>query len=483
MHLYQKTAAELSRLLQQKACSAEEILLDVQARIRETEDAVGAILTYNHLALAQARTIDTARARGEQLHPLAGIPLAVKDNIVTKDLQTTCGSMMLDYYIPPYDATVAARVKDAGMLLIAKTNMDEFGMGSTTETSYRKVTHNPWDLTRTPGGSSGGSAAAVMSGEAPLALGTDTGGSIRQPAAFCGAVGLKPTYGSVSRYGLIAYASSFDQIGPLARTVEDAALLLDLIWGHDSKDATSVNRQYPALDFSHCDVKGCRIGIPQEYFGDAAAPEVKQAVQQALQQLEQQGAILQEIHLPYTQYALQAYYILASAEASSNLARYDGVRYGYCPMEYETLTELYQRSRSEGFGDEVKRRIMLGTFVLRADEYDAYYHRAKLVQRKIRQEFDTAFQTCDVLVTPTTPTAAFPLGMAQDPVQLYQQDLCTVPVNLAGLPAISVPCGKTSEGLPIGMQLIGNAFSEPLLLRTAYVWEQLCQDFGKVVAS
>lgn len=480
MRLYEKTAAELSHMLQQRECSAVELLTEVQSRIRQAEDTVGAYITLNERSMECAKAVDAARHRGETLHPLAGIPIAVKDNISTKGLRTTCASRMLEHYVPPFDASVMQKIHAAGMVLMGKTNMDEFAMGSSTETSCLQQTRNPHHPDYVPGGSSGGSAAALACGEAILALGSDTGGSIRQPAAFCGVVGLKPTYGSVSRYGLIAYASSFDQIGPMGRSVRDAAMLLSLICGHDPMDATSARRKYP--DFAaelNADVQGLRIGIPKEYFGDGVEDAVKEAAMKALGVLEARGAVLKEISLPSTTYAISTYYILASAEASSNLARYDGVKFGYRTPVYDSLAEMYEKTRSEGFGDEVKRRIMLGSYVLSAGFQDAYYQKARRVQGMIAREFDGAFRECDVIAVPTAPTPAFRIGEHRnDPVRMYSSDICTVTANIAGLPAISIPCGKTGVGLPIGLQLIGDRFDEQRLLNTAYAYEESVGGFG-----
>jgi aspartyl-tRNA(Asn)/glutamyl-tRNA(Gln) amidotransferase subunit A len=389
---------------------------------------------------------------------------------------------MLDNYVPPFDAFVMQKVNAAGMVVTGKTNMDEFAMGSSTETSYMHLTHNPWNTECVPGGSSGGSAAAIASGEAILTLGSDTGGSIRQPAAFCGAVGLKPTYGSVSRYGLVAFASSLDQIGPIGKSVTDVAMLQSLICGHDAMDATSVSREYP--DYAallNQDISGMRIGIPKEYFGAGVEEEVKSSVMAAVKELEAKGAVLKEISLPSTDYAINTYYILASAEASSNLARFDGVKYGYRAAEYDGLTDMYERTRSEGFGDEVKRRIMLGTFVLSSGFYDAYYKKAKLVQRMISAEFAEAFKECDIIATPTVPSPAFRIGEnTDDPIKMYSNDICTVTVNIAGLPAISIPCGMSGAGLPMGLQLIGSPFAEQQLLNAAYAYEQSVGGFSVI---
>ncbi len=479
MDLNRKTASELSLMLQQKQCSAVELLTETQQQLQKTEHAIGAYITICDSPLQQAIEIDAARARGEALHPLAGIPLAVKDNISTRGIRTTCGSRMLEHYIPPFDATVIKRLRAAGTVMIGKTNMDEFGMGSSTETSYFHLTRNPHHPNYVPGGSSGGSAAAVAIGEAVLALGSDTGGSIRQPAAFCGVVGLKPTYGRVSRYGLVAYASSFDQIGPITRSVRDAALLLQCIAGYDPRDPTTAKTAVP--DYSAqltAGVHGLRIGVPDEFFGDQADEQGKHDVMTAIRLLEQQGAVLKRISLSSAKYALSAYYILASAEASSNLARFDGVRYGHCAESYTDLADMYAQSRTEGFGVEVKRRILFGTFVLSAGYYESYYRKAQAVQSMLRQEFETIFEECDLIALPTAPAPAFPFGKQEgDPTKLYQADLNTVPANLAGLPAISIPCGRTTNNLPIGLQLIGRPFDEQCILNTAYAYELLTGGF------
>lgn len=482
MSLYAKSAYELSKMLRAGECSSVEITKSVFERIDEVEGKVDAYLTLDREnAIHAAEAADKAIAAGEAVSPLCGIPVGIKDNISTKGLRTTCASKMLENYVPPFDATVMDKVNGAGMVVTGKLNMDEFAMGSSTETSYFKKTKNPHDLTRVPGGSSGGSAAAVAAGEAIVALGSDTGGSIRQPSSFCGVVGLKPTYGSVSRYGLVAFASSLDQIGPLGRSVEDVAMLYSLICGHDDMDATSKFREYP--DFAanlSADVKGLKIGIPAEYYGDGIDSAVKTAVMSAVSELEKAGATVKQISLPSTDYALSAYYILSSAEASSNLARFDGVKYGFRAAEYDGLVDMYERTRSEGFGDEVKRRIMLGTFVLSSGYYDAYYKKAKLFQKKLAGEFSTAFNDVDVIITPTVPTPAVKIGEnIGDPLKMYAMDICTVTINIAGLPALSIPCGK-ENGLPIGMQLIGNKFTEQKLLNTAFAYEKLAGGFGEI---
>lgn len=480
MRLYEKTASELSEMLKNKECSAVELCNDVLARINETENKIGAYVTVaEESAKENAKKIDKAMAAGDKLHPLAGIPIGIKDNISTKGIRTTCSSKMLENYIPPFDATVINKINNAGMTVIGKMNMDEFAMGSSTETSYMHLTRNPYNTECVPGGSSGGSAAAVAAGEAILTLGSDTGGSIRQPAALCGVVGMKPTYGSVSRYGLVAFASSLDQIGPLGKSVKDVAMLQSLICGHDRYDATSKNIEYP--DYAAAlkeNAKSLKIGIPKEYFGEGIDSQVKESVMKAVKEFELQGAVIKEISLPSTEYAINTYYIIASAEASSNLARFDGVKYGYRTAEYDGLVDMYEKTRSEGFGDEVKRRIMLGTFVLSSGYFDAYYKKAKRVQNQISQEFTDAFKDCDIIATPTVPASAFKIGEnIGDPIKMYYNDVCTVTVNIAGLPAISLPCGKDSAGMPMGLQLIGDKFSEQTLLNTAYTYEKICGGF------
>lgn len=484
MKLYEKTASELSEMLRSKECSAVEIFDDVYKRINDVESRVGAFTTVSdyEAGKTKAQEVDNAIAEGKELSSLAGIPIGVKDNISTKGLRTTCSSRMLENYVPPFDATVSEKIKNADMVIMGKMNMDEFAMGSSTETSYMHLTHNPHDLTRVPGGSSGGSAAAIASGEAIVTVGSDTGGSIRQPAALCGAVGLKPTYGSVSRYGLVAFASSLDQIGPLGKSVKDVAMLQDVICGYDKMDATSKNIEYPSLaENLEMNVKGLKIGVPEEYFGEGIDENIKQSVYDGIKLLESNGATVSSISLPSTQYAINTYYIIASAEASSNLARFDGVKYGYRTEHYDNLIDMYEKTRSEGFGDEVKRRIMLGTFVLSSGFYDAYYKKAKIVQKKISAEFDEAFKNCDIIATPTIPSTAFKIGEnIGDPLKMYYSDVCTVPVNIAGLPAISVPCGKDEKNLPIGMQFIAGKFCEQVLLNSAYSFEQLSGGFNSL---
>lgn len=481
MELYERSASELSQMLKNKEISSVELTKAVFGRINEVESKVDAYVTVDEEnALKTAAEIDAKRAEGEELSDLAGIPIGIKDNISTKGLKTTCSSKMLGNYVPPFNASVMNKINDAGMVVTGKLNMDEFAMGSSTENSYFKPTCNPHDLTRIPGGSSGGSAAAVAAGEAVVTLGSDTGGSIRQPASYCGVVGLKPTYGAVSRFGLIAFASSLDQIGPLGKSVKDVAMVQSLINGHDKMDATSVCREYTDLAANlDSKVSGLKIGLPKEYFGEGIDSEVKAKILAAVKELEANGAVIKEISLPSTDYALSSYYIISSAEASSNLARFDGVRYGFRAEEYDGLVDMYEKTRSEGFGDEVKRRIMLGTFVLSSGFYDAYYKKAKLLQRRISAEFSSAFADVDVIAAPTVPSTAFKIGEnINDPLKMYATDICTVTANIAGLPAISVPCGMDNKNLPIGLQLIGDKFTEQKLLNSAYAYEQLRGGFA-----
>jgi aspartyl-tRNA(Asn)/glutamyl-tRNA(Gln) amidotransferase subunit A len=425
-------------------------------------------------ALVVAEEVDAKVKAGKRIHPLSGIPLALKDLLCMRGTETTCASKILENFIAPYDATVVEKLHAVDSVIIGKTNMDEFAMGSSTENSAFGATRNPWDPTRAPGGSSGGSAAAVAAGEAIIALGSDTGGSIRQPAAFCGVVGLKPTYGRVSRYGLVAFASSLDQIGPLTRDVRDATLVMNVIAGHDPRDSTSADTESP--DFTKSllnDVSGLRIGVPREYFQEGLDSEVADSIGTAIDLLEHLGAKRVEISLPHYSYGLAAYYIVAPAEASSNLARYDGVKYGYRSPDHESMLEMYYRTKSEGFGPEVKRRIMLGTFALSSGYYDAYYLKAQKVRTLIKNDFEDAFEKCDVVLSPTTPSPPFKLGeKIDDPIQMYLSDVFTLSVNLTGLPGIALPCGFSSEGLPIGLQIIGKPFDEQTLFRTAYTFEQ-----------
>jgi len=475
--LFRLTIHELHGLLTRKEIRAAEIVRSVFDRIDAVEDNVRAYITLTRdLALKQAQEAEE-EILGGSAGPLTGIPLAIKDVLCTAGTATSCGSKILATFVPPYDATVITRIKAEHGVFVGKTNMDEFAMGSSTETSFFGPVLNPWDPARVPGGSSGGSAAAVAADECIASLGTDTGGSIRQPAAYCGVVGLKPTYGRVSRFGLIAYASSLDQIGPVTKDVEDAAILMNCISGYDGRDSTSVNRDVP--DYTKAltgDVKGLTLGIPGEYFIDGLDHDVASAVRTAIRELERQGATVREISLPHTQYAVAAYYLIAPAEASSNLARYDGVTYGYRSSTADNLQHMYERSRSEGFGPEVKRRIMLGTYALSAGYYDAYYKKASQVRTLIRRDFEEAFKQCDLIVTPTVPAPAFKLGeMMNDPLSMYLLDIFTVPANLAGLPGISVPCGFDQNGLPIGLQILGNFFEEKKVLGCAYCFEQTTQ--------
>jgi aspartyl-tRNA(Asn)/glutamyl-tRNA(Gln) amidotransferase subunit A len=484
LSLNQKTAHELADLLAKKEIKAVEIAQAVFDRIGQVEPQVHAYITLNReAAFAEAERVDAAIAKGEKLPPLAGIPIAIKDNMSTAGLRTTCASKILENYIPPYDAQVVEAMKRAGMPILGKTNLDEFAMGSSTENSGLFITRNPWDLEAVPGGSSGGSAAAVAADEAVLALGSDTGGSIRLPAGYCGVVGLKPTYGRVSRYGLVAYASSLDQIGPLTKDVTDCALLLQAIAGHDSRDSTSVDRPVPDyLAELKQGVKGLKIGLAKEYLAEGISEPVRRAVQDAVKVFTGLGASVHEVSLPYTEYALAAYYIIAPAEASSNLARYDGVRYGHRTAQpVSDSVALFMKTRAEGFGAEVKRRIMVGTYALSSGYYDAYYKKAQQVRTLIREDFSRAFGECDLILTPTAPSTAFKIGAkTQDPLQMYLEDICTITCNLAGIPGISIP-GGFDQGKPIGIQLLGPAFKEEVLLQAAYGFEQVTE-FHKVKA-
>ncbi|MBI5848485.1 MAG: Asp-tRNA(Asn)/Glu-tRNA(Gln) amidotransferase subunit GatA [Nitrospirae bacterium] len=473
MELYSKGIAELSEMLKKHETSAKEIAVAVFDRIEQVEDRIRAYLTLTkNEALNRAENIDREIAAGNN-KTLSGIPIAIKDNMCTKGIATTCSSKILQNFIPPYESTATTKLLDQGYVLTGKTNLDEFAMGSSTENSGFHTTSNPWDTERIPGGSSGGSAAAVAADECIAALGSDTGGSIRQPAALCGVVGLKPTYGRVSRYGLVAFASSLDQIGPITKNVRDAAILMNVIAGNDPMDSTSAS--VPVPDFTASigkDIKGLRLGIPKEYFIEGIDPEVNEAVQAAIKQYEALGAVPVPVSLPHSGYAIATYYVLATSEASSNLARYDGVKYGF-RAEGKDLIDMYMQTRARGFGAEVKRRIMLGTYTLSSGYYDAYYKKAQQVRTLLKRDFEEAFKTVDLILTPTTPTAAFKKGeKTDDPLQMYLADIFTISVNLAGVPGISIPCGFTSNNLPVGLQLIGKHFDEERLLQAAYAYEQ-----------
>lgn len=465
---------EARQAIQERKLSVSELVDASFRRIASTDEQVQAFLTMNEEgARNEAAAIDKRISAGEQIGLLAGIPAGVKDNIVTEGIRTTCASKFLDNFVPVYDGTVSRKLKEAGAITIGKLNMDEFAMGGSNENSAYRTARNPWDLERVPGGSSGGSAASVAAGQVTFALGSDTGGSIRQPASYCGVVGLKPTYGLVSRFGLVAFASSLDQIGPITRNVEDAALVLQAIAGYDKMDSTSAKVEIPdyAAQLTG-DVSGLRIGVPSEYIGQGVDPKVKEAVLAALKVFEDMGATWEEVSMPHTEYAVATYYLLASSEASSNLARFDGVRYGVRADNPDNLLDLYLRSRSEGFGQEVKRRIMLGTYALSSGYYDAYYLKAQKVRTLIKRDFDEAFNKFDILLGPTAPTTAFRIGeQINDPLAMYLNDILTIPVSLAGVPAISVPCGL-ADGLPVGLQLIGKAFDEVTVLRAAHAFEQ-----------
>jgi aspartyl-tRNA(Asn)/glutamyl-tRNA(Gln) amidotransferase subunit A len=473
--MIERSAIDLLGLLHRGEFTSEALTGAFLQSIRDREPVVRAFLQVDEaLVLAQARAVDARRKKGEPLGLLAGLPVAVKDVLCTRGQPTTCGSKILRNFVPPYDAHVVERLRQADAVLIGKTNMDEFAMGSSTENSAYQVTRNPWDPARIPGGSSGGSAAAVAACEAPLALGTDTGGSIRQPAGHCGVVGLKPSYGRVSRFGLVAFASSLDQVGPFAHDVTSAALLFEAIAGHDSCDSTSVDKPVPAYTRSVDEpVRPLTIGVPREYFGTGLDPEVERAVRAALGVYQRLGAKVEDISLPHSPYAVATYYLVATAEASSNLARYDGVHYGRRSTGHKNLIDMYMKSRGEGFGPEVKRRIMLGTYALSSGYKDAYYLKALKVRRLIRDDFDKAFAGCDVVMGPTSPTAAFAIGeKSDDPLSMYLADIYTISCNLAGIPGVSIPCGFTTAGLPIGLQVLGAPFEEEKLLRVARMHEK-----------
>ena len=475
MNITELTVHELREKLKNKELTITEINKAYVDGINEKEKDIQAFITLTtDEALEKSKIIEEKVNNGEIKGDLAGIPIGIKDNMCIKGTKTTCASKMLENFIAPYNATVIDKINDENMISLGKTNMDEFAMGSSTETSYFKKTRNPWDLERIPGGSSGGSAAAVASNMVPWALGSDTGGSIRQPAGCCGIVGLKPTYGLISRYGLIAYASSLDQIGTFTKDVEDTAILLNVIAGHDDRDTTSAKQE--KKDYTKAlknDVKGLKIAIPKEFFGEGINEEVKAELEKAIEKYKELGATVEEVSLNVAEYALATYYIIACAEASSNLGRFDGIRYGYRSPKFNNLRDIYINSRSEGFGDEVKRRIILGTYVLSSGYYDAYYKKAQQVRTLVKNKFDEVFENHDIILTPTAPTTAFKIGEKSDnPLEMYLSDICTVSVNIAGLPGLSMLCGVDSKGLPVGMQLIGKRFDEETILNAAYTYEQ-----------
>lgn len=475
MEIRSLTAVELGKKIKAKEVTAEEAVQAVFDQIKKVEDQVHSFVTIDEEgARKRAAEVQKGINKGELTGPLAGVPVALKDNLCTKGLRTTCSSRMLENFIPGYTAEAVKKLEEAGAIIIGKTNMDEFAMGSTTETSAFGITKNPWNPAHVPGGSSGGSCAAVAAEECFFALGSDTGGSIRQPSAFCGVTGLKPTYGTVSRYGLIAYGSSLDQIGPVAKDVADCAAILETIASYDKKDSTSMKRE--DTDFTSAlaeDISGMKIGVPRDYLGEGLDPEVKRAVLAAAKELEQRGAVVEEFDLSLVEYAIPAYYVIACAEAGSNLARFDGVKYGYRTSEYEGLHNMYKKTRSEGFGPEVKRRIMLGSFVLSSGYYDAYYLKALKTKALIKEAFNKAFKEYDVILGPTAPATAPKLGESlKDPLNMYLGDIYTIAVNLAGLPGITLPCGQDSKGLPIGLQLIGDCFQEKKIIQAAYAYEQ-----------
>ena len=484
MNLYDLTLKEVSDKLSKKEITSVELTNEILNRVNEVEPKVDSFLTLtSELALKQAKAIDEKRAKGEKLSPLAGVPMAVKDNICTEGIKTTCASKMLENFVPPYNATVVDRLFNSGAVMVGKTNMDEFAMGSSTESSAFKKTKNPWDIERIPGGSSGGSASAVASGQAYYSLGSDTGGSVKQPASMCGLVGLRPTYGRISRYGLIAFGSSLDQVGIFTKSAMDCALVLNEMAGKDEMDGTSANVEVSNYTKNlNKSIKNLKIGIPKEYFGEGIDSDVKKSVLSGIEVLKSLGAKVKEVSLPHTEYAIATYYVVAPSEASSNLSRFDGIRYGYRASEYDSLEELYIKSRSEGFGEEVKRRIMLGTYALSAGYYDAYYKKSLQVRTLIKHDFVKAFNDVDIIIAPTAPNVAFKLGeKTDDPLAMYMEDACTIPSCLAGLPGLSIPCGF-KNGLPIGMQLIGNYFDENTLLNVAHVFES-ATDFSKQRAS
>lgn len=473
-NLYKLTASEIREKILNKEVKVEELVKETFERIESVEKKVGSfVYLRKEKALEEARVLDEKIARGEKVGALAGVPVAIKDNMVSKGDITTACSKILGNYEGIYDATAVKKLKDADAIIIGITNMDEFAMGSTTKTSVHHLTKNPWDSERVPGGSSGGAAASIGAQEVYISLGSDTGGSIRQPASFCGVVGLKPTYGRVSRYGLIAFASSLDQIGPMAKSVEDIALTMNVISGADDYDATVVDCEVPDYtEFLNKDIKGMRIGVPKEYFIDGINPEVRKVMDESLEKFRELGAEIVEISLPHTKYAVPTYYVIAPAEASSNLARFDGVRYGYRSENIQNINDLYVNSRSEGFGDEVKRRIMIGTYVLSAGFYDAYFKKAQKVRAKIKEDFDRAFESVDVIFTPVSPSTAFRLDDKKTPIELYLEDIFTISANLAGIPGISIPAGK-AQGLPVGIQLLGKPFREGDLIKAGSAFEKV----------
>jgi len=470
LKLYQQTVQKIGEMLARREVTAQEVLASIAERIGQVENKIQAFTT---LTLKEAEGIAADLDSRGEVGDLTGIPCGIKDNMCTRGIRTTCASEMLENFVPPYDATVVNKLKSAGAVMVGKLNMDEFAMGSSTENSGFFPTHNPWDLTRVPGGSSGGAAAAVAAGEVFYALASDTGGSIRQPASFCGVVGMKPTYGMVSRFGLVAFASSLDQIGPVTRTVTDCALVMNAICGHDRQDSTSLQLEVPDFrSYLQTDIKGLKIGFPREYFQKGVDQEVKDTIKKVLLKYEELGAIVEETSLPHSEYALPAYYIIAPAEASSNLARFDGVRYGYRDTHAEDIIGMFSSTRARGFGPEVTRRIMLGTYALSSGYYDAYYLKALKVRRLIKEDFDQAFDKYDVLISPTATSVAFKIGeKSEDPLSMYMSDILTIPVNLAGIPSISIPGGFV-DNLPVGLQLMGRPLSEGTLLKAAYAFEQ-----------
>ncbi len=480
MKVYELSMKQAMDKLEAKELSAVELVSGLLDRISEKEPQLRALnCVCGEQAIEEAKRADERRAKGEQKSVYDGIPAIIKDNICTEGIPTTCSSKMLESFVPPYDAHVIERFKSLGIITIAKSNLDEFAMGSSTENSAFKTTANPWDLQRVPGGSSGGSAAAVSAGFAPLALGSDTGGSIRQPASYCGVVGLKPTYGAVSRFGLVAFASSLDQIGPFTRTIEDAAFSLNTLYSHDRRDSTSIDMKHP--DYTQGlknGVKGLKIGVPKEYFAEGLGEDAKAAFESTIKKYQELGAVVEETTLPSFDYALSVYYIISSAEATSNLSRYDGVKYGHRAKNYDGIVDMYVQSRNEGFGSEVKRRMMLGNYVLSSGYYDAYYLKALKVRTLIKRDFDALFEKYDCILSPTAPTPAFVAGEKSDPLQMYMTDIYTVPVNIAGLTAVSMPFGLSRGGLPIGVQLIAKPLGEQVMLRTAYALEQALTPIG-----